>query len=99
MEGRREGGLYEFIDDRRAKGIDKVNRELQDEDNEKERRHDVFSISWVCKSRQGGYGDNSLPGATNNSTLTLTPSPIKAASFTFPLLFLPHALTSAPHPR
>ena len=57
MEGRREGGLYEFIDDRRAKGIDKVNRELQDEDNEKERRHDVFSISWVCKSRQGGYGD------------------------------------------
>lgn len=40
MEGR--VGLYEFVDDGRANGIDKVNRELQDEDNEKEGKHDVL---------------------------------------------------------
>lgn len=34
------GGLYEFIDDRRANGVDEVDEELQTEYNEEERRHD-----------------------------------------------------------
>lgn len=34
-----EGDSYEFIDDRRADGIDKVDGQLQEEHNEEERRH------------------------------------------------------------
>lgn len=37
--------LYEFIDDRRADGVDKVDGELQQEDNEEERRHGSLCLS------------------------------------------------------
>ena len=41
MEGK--GVAYEFIDDRRTNGVDKVNEELQGEDYEEKRRH-VFLV-------------------------------------------------------
>lgn len=41
MEG---GYLYEFIDDRRADGVDEVDGELQKEDNEEERWHDSLNL-------------------------------------------------------
>lgn len=36
--------LYKFIDDRRADGVDEVDRELQKEDNEQERRHSSLGL-------------------------------------------------------
>ena len=67
-----EEGLYEFIDDRRADGIDKVDEELQDEDDEKERRHGFSSLRSPQK-RQTTVMENK--SCLTNSTLT--PSPIK----------------------
>lgn len=43
------GGLYEFIDDRRANGIDEMDGELQKEDDEQERRH---SSLWLALQEQ-----------------------------------------------
>ena len=47
----RQGSLYEFIDDRRADGVDKVDRELQEEYNEEERRHDPLLLDLQTDER------------------------------------------------
>ena len=39
-----EGASYEFINDRRTNGIDKVDGKLQEEHNEEERRHASVSL-------------------------------------------------------
>ena len=36
--------LYKLIDDRRANGVDEMDRELQKEDNEQERRHSSLAL-------------------------------------------------------
>lgn len=46
-----EGEIYEFIDDRRADGVDEVDGELQEEDNKEERRHDLLRLNLQKQTR------------------------------------------------
>lgn len=36
--------MYEFVDDGRADGVDEVDGELQEENDEEERRHDSLRL-------------------------------------------------------
>ena len=46
-----EGEIYEFIDDRRADGVDEMDGELQEEDNKEERRHDSLRVGLQEQTR------------------------------------------------
>lgn len=87
--------LYEFIDDGRADGVDEVDGELQEEDDEQERRHD-FSLLESAKSRQTIIMLLTYEDEPDGNVSTLNPSPIKTAKSTPHHLpsFLTHATTS-----
>lgn len=54
----RKEDSYEFIDDRRTDGVDKVDGKLQEEYNKEERRHCSLPL-WSARIDKCGYEDKS----------------------------------------